>query len=360
MESLACHDRPPVPGVNQTMPPSSLPLHLLHDLLNQPERFDVFQALHWLERSAPLHAPAGEGLGVNEAVRIRAKVSLAFEPSDVQSIQPLPSEGGAAPAWELTSPVMSLAGAHGPLPLSFTEALLERKRLRDQAGLAFLDLFNHRLLALLYRNRKKHRPALATGPLHQHALWQTMSAVAGAVSHAEATWLKHAGLQGPAPRSVAGLLAMLKDRTGLRWQARSFVGGWQKLAPQDQAQLSAMAARGARLGSGACLGQKSWNQALGVALQVQVPDLPSYESLLPGGRLHGLVQTIASRHPQNHTRFILHPGLPPGCTVLAGLGGACSPRLGQTSWLGGVAHQAAPGMHLDKPGPDTASPPLFS
>ena len=60
----------------------------------------------------------------------------------------------------LREAALSLAGAQGPLPLPFTEMVLERRAARDRATGEFLDIFNHRFLSFLYRGRKKHHIGL--------------------------------------------------------------------------------------------------------------------------------------------------------------------------------------------------------
>jgi len=192
------------------------------DLIDELQRagsgFDLFQAIHLLERAFPERRAVGTGSGSDEAVRLRSRVSLAFEPSDVVKI----SKGlNAHDPMELESAVLGLAGGQGPLPLVFTELLLDRARHRDPAGLEFLDIFNRRFLAFLYRSRAKHRLALHSAPLVRAPVMQLVDALSGIGLHElrtadrPAPAVLHAAVQGAAPRSVTSFQQLVFLAFGL-------------------------------------------------------------------------------------------------------------------------------------------------
>ncbi len=172
-------------------------------LLQEPYRFDFFQAVRIAERmaresqvSAPvadeaqrtrLPSPvAGEGQGGRavqpvgyegspneEAVRFRALPSLSFPPSAVHEVR-LPkaetsevsktSEVSRAPdeppLLEMVVSFMGLTGPQGALPHHYTSLVINRVRKRDFALRDFLDLFNHRAISLFHRAWEKYRFAL--------------------------------------------------------------------------------------------------------------------------------------------------------------------------------------------------------
>ncbi|MEY4652419.1 MAG: hypothetical protein RI884_1000 [Pseudomonadota bacterium] len=314
---------------------------LIRRLLERPEGFDLFQALHLLERAEPERRPVGTSLGLDEAVRLSAPVSLAFPASDIQGLS---EHHGPAPALTLSSPVMALAGAQGPLPVAYTEMLLEGVRHRNPAGLAFLDIFQQRLLGFLHRGRRKHHVALSAGPIQDAPLLRVIDAVSGLgrsegarAPGGQPAWPRHAGLQGGAPRSMASLLAMLRDRLGLPFTGRSFVGGWLPLAHEERARLAEREACAPRLGQGAALGQRAWDPAAGIALGLDGLNPRHLDALLPAGARHGLLAWLVTRHLQQDlrvqvqvdlagvpsTRLRARPETAPGL----------SPRLGLSAWL---------------------------
>ncbi|NGZ86026.1 type VI secretion system baseplate subunit TssG [Duganella sp. SAP-35] len=275
-------------------------------LRDEPHAFNLFQAISILERGEPELAPVGTSVGMDEALRLSSQVDLAFAPSDITSLADSTQTG---PALTLKSPALSLAGVHGPLPMPFTELLMERRRVRDVSGLDFLDIFNQRLLGFLYRSRRKHHLALSAGEVDRAPLVRSLDALSG-LGRAEGArspdgdqaWLRHAGVQGAAPRSMASLLAVLRDRMGVHFSGRQFVGGWHPLALCDRARLHDQgrpASVQARLGMGACLGARAWDQGAGMALSTPPLAPARFASLLPGGRDNTLLGWLVARHLQS-------------------------------------------------------------
>lgn len=311
---------------------------LIDQLRERPQGFDLFQALSLLERAHADRQPLGTSLGLDEAVRLAAQVDLAFAASDISTLE---ESQRAGPPLTLRTSAVSLAGAHGPLPMAFTELLLERRRAGDRGGLDFLDIFNQRLLAFLYRGRRKHHLGLnARGADDDIPLLRSLDALSGLGRaegargpNGERAWLRHAGLQGAAPRSMASLLALLRDRMGVRFEGRQFVGAWHPLAPQERARLAGRLSTGTRLGDGGSLGARAWDQEAGIELRT--PPIPHqrFAALLPGGRAHGLLDWLVNRHLQRETRVVVQLAVaqPPAskldpCALLA-------PRLGLSAWL---------------------------
>jgi len=322
-------------------PPASALIERLH---SRPQGFNLFQAISVLERAAA-HLPAvGESSSGPEAVRLSAVVSLGFQPSDVAAVS---TGAPTGEAFTLKSPVMSLAGAQGPLPMPFTELLLDRRAARDHATADFLDIFNHRLLAFLYRGRKKHHMGLNWSQPQDSAVGATLDAVsalglaAGARGdHGEAAWLRHAGLMGAAPRSLTGLLALLRDRLGLRVKGRQFQGGWQAI---EKRELSRLGGSHCRLGRTAVLGRQAWYQSAGIRLELSDLPMARLREFLPGAREHALARWLVNRYV--HQELQVELALRPASRDVrrATLGAAGALRLGWTSWLAsGPAQDPAP------------------
>ncbi|HEV2844832.1 MAG TPA: type VI secretion system baseplate subunit TssG, partial [Thermoanaerobaculia bacterium] len=128
-------------------------------LFSEGWRFELYQAVRLLERMSREAVPVGEGSEPErEAVRFSSRVGFDFPASEVQEIFPPAAPGEPA---RLTVNVLGLAGAHGPLPAPFSELLLERLWAKDPAFRDFLDIFNHRLVSMLHRARKRVRPGLS-------------------------------------------------------------------------------------------------------------------------------------------------------------------------------------------------------
>lgn len=390
------HDR-----VRQATPAWSPSGQVLADLLAAPYRYNLFQAISLLEREAARqHAGTvslGTGEGRGEGVRLRAHIALSFAGADVHGVHVLDRDGmdiprvgahrvperepdgretddtphdGAEPTvagshgYALSTPVMSLAGVQGPLPLPFTEWILQRNAARDTATAAFLDIFHHRFLSFLYRSRKKHTPSLHTAPLRDAPTLRGIAALAnldipahptGSVARSvPAPWLRHAGLLGAAPRSMIGLLRMLQDRLGVAFTARQFMGAWQ---PLDARPGPTLGMATLRLDGGVALGQRFWDQTAGIELSCVVDTRARYDDFLPGGDGHALIVWLARRHAQGPLDVCLTLHLAAGAGQPGPLGGAQPMRLGWSTWLPHHPRRAPHGVNEGTGAPCPTLPP---
>ena len=335
---------------------------MIERLTARPQEFNLFQAISLLERAAPEAVPVGRSQGPREreAVRLHAFVSLAFEASDVREVS-----AGAATGepFALTTPALSLGGSGGPLPIPFTEMLLERRQQRDHATADFLDIFNHRFLAFLYRSRRKHHVALNPQSPSRSTLASTLDAASALGLRAgvrapdgSALWLRHAGLLGGAPRGMTALLALLRDRLGVRVQGAQFRGGWLALEPDASARLDMRTP----LGGGAVLGQRVWDQGAGIRLSFTELSQRRLRDLLPGGADHALAKWLVRRFVPQELKVEMELSLAPAESRSSVLGAANPMRLGWTSWIAGPSFRGSlpPVQHTltsDARAPDGAS-----
>jgi len=154
----------------------------------------------------------------------------------------------------------------------------------------------------------------------------------------EAIWLKHAALMGSAPRSMVSLLAMLRDRLGIRFEAEQFFGEWLHIDPSEQALLGRGANKrsAAQLGVNATLGIRAWHQGAAILLKAKNLTPQAYQKLLPGEPFHRKLKWLVKQHQSSNYRVCLQIHLKDRHFKPAGLG-AQGPRLGLTTWLTHVA-----------------------
>jgi type VI secretion system protein ImpH len=309
---------------------------LISELKNVPYQFGLFQAASLIERLAS----GQDGLGFHDLkshpVQFRAHLSLGFPSADIHAIKQADGD-----TYQIYSSLFCLAGSNGPLPLVFTEMLLSSRRQKDPAPAEFLDIFNHRLLHLLYSAKKKYEPALGHRPLTEIPIWRFVDACAslGRTDHgpssSDALWPKHAALVGSAPRSIATLFTMLKERVGIAFEARQFMGAWLNLPVSDQASLGNPKSHQSpsTLGIHATLGRKAWHQGGAIMLKATHVMPNDFFKLLPGGALHQKIHWLIQRHQSSHQRVCLEISIQHPNHLTNGLGHRQGPRLGLSSWL---------------------------
>ena len=129
---------------------------LIRALEEDPASFTFFQAIRLLEQAYPETVPVGEsGPASREVVRLRPTSSLAFPTSDLTAVT---RRRSGEPPIEIETPIFGLYGPSSPLPAFYSEDILKRELLGESDPVrVFLDVLNHRLLALLFRAWSKYR-----------------------------------------------------------------------------------------------------------------------------------------------------------------------------------------------------------
>src|SRR5215831_7036074 len=127
------------------------PVAALQSLQAEPYRFSLFAALRLIERVYRLDPRLGESRRAStEPVRLAQPAYLSFAPSDVASFTFTPASGSTKPLLETFS--FGAFGPNGALPLHLTEFTYERRRqYNDPTVNDFVNLFQHRMIALFYR-----------------------------------------------------------------------------------------------------------------------------------------------------------------------------------------------------------------
>lgn len=310
-------------------------------LMAEGYRFDFYQAVRLLELLDRSSVPVAEGPDARkETVRFHSRVSFEFPASEVQEITP--STGPGEPA-AMTVNFLGLAGALGPLPTSFTELLLDRVRSRDTGMRDFLDIFNHRLVSLMYRIRKVHRLQLNNdAPEDTHiagylrsflgiglpSLEKMLDDDAGGIHSREL--LGYAGLLSRRPISASVLQQVLAHHFRIPVRIRQLVGAWRPLAVDQHTRIGFRLGQNQRLGSDALLGTRIWDQQGRFRIEIGPTSLARVQEFLPNGHSARPLARITRFYVGNSLDFTVRLRLKADEVPETRLGTA---RLGWTSWL---------------------------
>lgn len=302
-------------------------------------RFDFFQAVRLLEMSATTSAPVGEGAEpAREAVRFKSSVALDFAASDVADVRPASDAGGAA---EMTVNFMGLAGATGPLHTPSTELIIERASRKDTALRDFLDIFNHRLVSLLYRTRKLHRVGLDNAPPGEERVSRYLYAVAGLgtpgargrMQVKDRALLFYAGLLGQQPRSMTGLERILSDYFRVGARGVPFHGRWHALESSQWTRLGAHGGRNNSLGADSVVGTRFWDQQGAFEIELGPLTLDEFMDFLPTGWAFRPLCDLVRFYVGDELDFTFRLTLKASQARGTRLGAEAGARLGWTSWL---------------------------
>jgi type VI secretion system protein ImpH len=306
-------------------------------LFEEGHLFGFHQAVRLLETMYRERTAAAEGVDpAREAVRFRSTVRFDFPASEVEEIK-RPKDDGPA---EMTVNVMGLLGAQAPLPRWVTELAMERRSRGDRALADFLDLFNHRLIALLARARKKFRPALENRAPDKGRVASVVFSLLGlgtphlrgSLGVSDRALLPFAGLLITRPRSMAALESLVAAYFGVAAEIVPFRGRWQTFEEDDLTRIGASGQR-QLLGRGAMLGTRVWDPEASFEVRLGALTLAQFLDFLPrrlGYRAAGaLIRFYAGEELGFTLRLLLHAAEVPALRI----GRKQRALLGWTTWL---------------------------
>jgi type VI secretion system protein ImpH len=258
-------------------------------LARSPFAHGFFQTLRRVEALYPDKPRLGSACGVaEEPVRLSQQPALDFAPATLSGL--VLGTNGRPPRLEVR--FLGLLGANGPLPLHLTEYAHDRLLHAGDATFArFLDVFNHRFLAMFYRAWAQAQPTVHLDRPAQDRFAIHVGALAGrGVRDARApavlpekALLFFTGILARSVRNRDGLDALLTGFFGERARVEEFIGQWLEIPLADRARLASREAN-AGLGFGASLGRAVWDRQHRIRVHLGPLDLERYEDFLPGRR----------------------------------------------------------------------------
>lgn len=268
----------------------------LLDLLTRaggaPWEFDFYQLIRRVEAlaSAAYRSP---GVGRSstpreDPVRFGQEASLAFAPRTISGVR---TRAGLT---RVAVNFMGLLGPQGPMPLHFTEYVRQRElHHQDPTWARFLEVFQHRMVSLLYRAWAMNRPAAArdataTGRPELDRFATYVGSLFGlgmrSLLERDATpddaKRMFAGRLANQTRSAEGLRSILRDWFGVPVRLEEFVGRWSELPDQYRTKLGGRGA--AELGRTAIAGSRIWECQSTIRLILGPMGRDRYERVLPG------------------------------------------------------------------------------
>jgi type VI secretion system protein ImpH len=212
-------------------------------LLAEPQAFTLPQAVRILFH---VHGRGRRILQfISEDVRIRPHLSLGFPPSDIVTLEKLP--GGEQGLFRITVSMLGLYGASSPLPVFYTEELLEEQAGDRSGSRDFFDLFNSAVYTLfLWAACFRFHPLPAVTQQHDEKLVKQFRALASSIDgEPDCARAGLSGLLSQYPHSASSLQSFLSSLLQVPVRVEECTRR-QAAIPRDQQ---------ARLGSGPALGE---------------------------------------------------------------------------------------------------------
>lgn len=318
------------------------PRHAHPDLSDEAVRAsDFFDLLRQFETATARFGRAGGP--DKEPARLGQVARLNFAASDVVELRRATDE--SMPHF-VGENVLGLIGPEGPMPLHLTRWIMQRLSNRwfagDSAGatsdtsfIDFLNLLQHRMIALYWRAWAEARPDVHIAHGDGGRIMALMRALAGI--GLPGTWGHNEGLDGAKLHHATSLAHTVKnpDRltsfletvVGVPVRLEEFIGVWVDLPVHLQTRLGAAHSG---LGTGAVAGGRVFDRQSQAELRLGPLSFGQFETFLDDpaawARLRHAVVFASGKELRFRLRLVLAPGEVPQ----AQLGSA---RLGKTAWL---------------------------
>lgn len=255
------------------------------------ETFDFFELLRRLERRGGLFGHSGSP--EREPARLGQHVRLSFSARDVVEFREAKDK---APA-RVTVTNLGLMGPEGPLPLHLTRWVLDRLSQRwftgadaqqtsDTTFLDFVNILQHRLIALYYRAWADAHPAVQV----ERAVGGRVRAMLEAMAGIGLPGTQNADLDTVKLRQAASLAnqvdgperltLFLAEAFKVPVQIKEFIAAWMTIPTGLQSRL---AKAYAGLGRGATIGPRVFNRQSRIELRVGPLGYEDFKAFLPGG-----------------------------------------------------------------------------
>ncbi len=266
-------------------------------LIEEPYRFEFFQAVRLLEKVYPEKRAVGRKAMPNEeVVRFRSRIALDFPASEIHEIREIFDESTDEKKLEMLVNFMGMVGVSGVLPQPYTDLILDRVRHRDTSAWAFLDIFTHRAVSMFYRAWRKYRFPIGyergnddfTGYLFD-LIGLGTDGLRGRMSLPDESLLPYAGLIAQKPHSCNAIENVLSDYFATKAKVRQFHGQWLDL---DRSDYTRLGRKNSILGESAIAGTRIWEQQSKFRVRLGSLDFEKFQAFLPTGSAYKPLRSI--------------------------------------------------------------------
>jgi len=306
------------------------------DLLEKGHEFSFFQALRLLRLLTGQTEKTDERKRAEEQnIKILPELSLAFPPADVAKIE----EGNEThPGFTITPTFFGLYGTSSPLPVFYTEDLIEEANEDTSVTRDFIDIFHRRLYSLLFRCWTKYRQFLQVveenNPKDAERLYCLLGLGEKELRESALepySLLRYIGLFTQFPRSALGLETLLQDF--LRGIPVHLVPCLRRKAEIPLDQRLSLGLSGSGLGEDSFLGEEVEDRMGKFLLKIGPLDGEQFHSLLPGSLLHQKLTFLIRFYLREPWEYEMEMILIPGEVKTVSLGANEWSVLGWDTWV---------------------------
>jgi len=279
----------------------------LFKLVRLLERYNVYDS-----DNEPHSRIGSDSTPVQEAVRFHTVNHMGFSSNEVENILQRTGILGACDVYDIDVGSMGLTGPTGVLPQHYTRQVQQRIKQHDYALADFLDMFNHRLISLLYRAWAKYR---LTVDFEDHQSQGKQSPATRAIQSLAGQYsglyyetpLYFAGHFARQTRSASSLQTLLQDYLQHPVSLESFMGRWLQIGKKDRLCIGSNGfGRNNRLGDGVLPGNRVWDVQSKCQINIGPITYAEHERLLPDTSEFKELETLIRSYVPAHLLIELH------------------------------------------------------
>lgn len=307
------------------------------DLLKEGHSFSFFQAvrlLHLLNRKSAAEKPGH--ISGKIPLWIRPNLSLGFPKADVEAIEEKSDSEGSR--FQMLVNFLGLYGTSSPLPVFYTEDLIDEAADDESVAREFIDIINQRLYQLFYDCCTKYHQAFKiveeqSGPYAERLfclLGIGHSTLRAQIPDASSL-VRYLGLFTQMPRSALGLETILKDVLGgLPVSVLPCIERKAKI-PEDQKLALGSAAH--RLGSNCFLGEQIADRMGKFRVRIGPLNNREFSAFYPGSDSYNQATLLVNMYVLDSLEYDVEVILAKGQAKTVCLGDAACSELGLNTWI---------------------------
>lgn len=282
------------------------------------------QLVSLLEEMNPDYESVGVGSDpTKELIRFEGSYDFGFPAEDIQQIRK--GKNGENKVQTKLN-FLSLGGAFGPLPVPYSQLVLERFNQKDRGIAGFLNNFQHRLASLVYRVKRHYTPALDGKNVDTESFASHALQLLGFGNHESRNRLSISdrAIMGfssiflSGSKSKEGLERLLTRYFETKIRVKPFTGQWNDIPVRYRTTLGKKGVNNA-LDSSFVLGKRAWLDQTKFLVEIPSLKLSRYEEFLPGSSafesVRDLIRVYAGDEYDNSLQISLRPDQVPGSSL---------------------------------------------
>lgn len=266
-------------------------------MINGDLNYQFAQLVKLLESSAPDSTTIGKGADpMSELIRFQGSFDLAFPASDIQSVTNGKTQENEV---QIKTNLMNIGGPFGPLPMPYSQLVLERYNRKDRGITHFFNNFQHRIVSLLYRVLRHHRPAMDGATIESEKFAKIALSFLGfrnrelknRTALPDKAVIGFSSLFLSGSKSIVGLEALLSAYFKQKFKIKPFVGKWNHIPNRYQTKVGVNGLNNS-LGSTFVIGKRAWLDQSHFVIAIQSLTLNRFKEFLPDGSAYKSLKNL--------------------------------------------------------------------